>query len=202
MKLLVVEDDRVAALYLRRSLERLGHDVTVVTNGTFALDALSTNEFRIVISDWMMPEMDGLTLCHLIRSRENSPYVYFIMQTAKADTPSLEEAMRVGCDDFFVKPIDVGDIIARLAIAERILKMKDELCTSTNRIAEMHAQLEKHGTQLADLLIASGILTPERMREAAQQRAETRQSLVEVFLERGWVDDSVIAKLIGDPVCA
>jgi len=195
MRTLVVEDDTVAALYLRRSLERLGHEVAVATNGAAALTMLDAEGYRVVISDWMMPEMDGLDLCRIIRSRSEGPYVYFIMQTAKGNSESREEAMRIGCDDFFVKPIDIGDIVSRLVIADRMLQMKDELAANSRRISELSGLLEQHGTRLADLLIELGILTPDRIRQAREECANTRQSFVEVFLAKGWVDESVLSTL-------
>jgi CheY-like chemotaxis protein len=72
MKILIAEDDTTSRLVLGATLKKLGHEVTAVQNGQEAWDALAKEHFPLLISDWMMPDMDGLELCRLIRGRESA----------------------------------------------------------------------------------------------------------------------------------
>jgi PAS domain S-box-containing protein/putative nucleotidyltransferase with HDIG domain len=124
---LIVEDDAVSAMVLRKALENRGYNVTSATNGEVALAVLEREPFRIVISDWMMPGMDGLELCARIRRSAWSHYTYFILLTAKAQKEERAEGLRAGVDDYLLKPMDTAELDARLRVAGRILKMQEEL---------------------------------------------------------------------------
>ncbi len=122
MKILIVEDDPLSRKILAQALERLGHEVTESTNGTEAIQLLAETHFRAVVSDWMMPETNGLELCRHIRARPNENYVYFILLTAQtADRAHQREAIEAGVDDFLRKPLDPQELWMRLRVAERIL---------------------------------------------------------------------------------
>ncbi len=84
---------------------------------------LETEPVRVVVSDWMMPNSDGLDLCRRIRNRVNSEYIYFILLTARDATEENQTAAAdAGVDDFLTKPLDVSELWTRLRVAERILK--------------------------------------------------------------------------------
>jgi len=122
MKILIAEDDPVASRILRLTLEQVGHEVVVVSDGAAAWDRFSTEPFSAVVSDWMMPEVDGLQLCRRIRERVDRDYTYFILLTANhARRENLTQAMEAGIDDFLQKPLDREAIWMRLRVAERIL---------------------------------------------------------------------------------
>ena len=123
MKILAVEDDAVARAVLNKALQRLGHEVVLAPDGEVAWAHVQQDPVRVVVSDWMMPEVDGLELCRRIRRRAGVEYVYFILLTARDAT---EENQRVaadaGVDDFLTKPLDVSELWTRLRVAERILR--------------------------------------------------------------------------------
>lgn len=121
MKILVAEDDVVSQKLLRVNLERLGHEVVTANDGAAAWTEFEREPVRIVVSDWMMPEMDGLTLCEKVRAREGTEYTYFILLTAKTGRENYQEAMQKGVDDFLNKPLDREELVNRLRVAERIL---------------------------------------------------------------------------------
>lgn len=123
MKILAVEDDLVARKILVQALHRLGHDVAEASDGAEALRVLQTEPVRVIVSDWLMPEMDGLELCRRIRSRVNAEYTYFILLTSRtADHANQREAIEAGVDDFLTKPLDLQELWMRLRVAERILR--------------------------------------------------------------------------------
>ncbi|MFA6962882.1 MAG: response regulator [Opitutaceae bacterium] len=128
MKILAVEDDPVARAVLRQALLRLGHEVIEAKDGVEALKILEKESVRLIVSDWMMPELDGLGLCRTVRNRVNADYVYFILLTGQqADVDNQREAIEAGVDDFLTKPLDPQGIWMRLRVAERILRYATEV---------------------------------------------------------------------------
>jgi len=127
MKILLVEDDAVTRRLLHAILTAQGHDVTEAENGNDAWGAWQLSAPRVVVADWVMPEMDGLDLCRKIRAVVGRPYTYFILQTARGGRASLREAMDAGVDDFIPKPAGAEELGTRLRVAGRILGLQAEL---------------------------------------------------------------------------
>ena len=123
MKILAVEDDPVARAVLRKALQRLGHDSIEASDGEAAWQSLQTETVRVVVSDWMMPNSDGLDLCRRIRARAGQDYIYFILLTSRdASEDNQSAATDAGVDDFLTKPLDFQELWTRLRVAERILR--------------------------------------------------------------------------------
>lgn len=123
MRIIAVEDDKVALTVIRQALIRLGHEVLEARDGKEAWKILQREPVRVIVSDWEMPEADGLELCRRIRGRLKSEYVYFILLTARdASEANQQSAMEAGVDDFLSKPLDVLELRMRLRVAERILR--------------------------------------------------------------------------------
>jgi CheY-like chemotaxis protein len=105
MKVLIAEDDRTSRALLQGSLLKLGYEVVETASGAAAWEALNRTNARIVVSDWVMPDLDGLELCRRVRARKGAPYVYFILLTGKMlGAGHYAEAMEEGVDDFLTKP--------------------------------------------------------------------------------------------------
>lgn len=123
MKILAVEDDAVARAVLRQALRKLGHDVIEAGDGNEAWERLQHEPVRVVVSDWMMPNSDGLDLCRRVRRWTGVEYIYFILLTGRdATTDNQKEAADAGVDDFLTKPLDFSELWMRLRVAERILR--------------------------------------------------------------------------------
>lgn len=123
VKILAVEDDAVARAILMKALLRLGHEVVLAPDGEAAWAAVQEDPVRVVVSDWIMPGIDGLELCRRIRARTGFEYVYFILLTARDASPENQNAAAdAGVDDFLTKPLDVSELWTRLRVAERILR--------------------------------------------------------------------------------
>ena len=123
MKILAVEDNPTAQVVLRTALVKLGHEVIEARDGQEAWAALAQEPIRLVVSDWMMPRMDGLELCQRVRrSRQHVDYTYFILLTAlDASHENRRQAADAGVDDFLTKPLDATELWLRLRTAERII---------------------------------------------------------------------------------
>jgi len=144
MQILVVEDDPFSRKLITTILKQLGHDLIVAEDGEIAWRLYQTTPTRLVVSDWLMPNMDGLELCKKIRNFEGNDYTYFICLTANAgEKKNYIQAMDVGIDDFLSKPLDRTELEIRLKVAERILKATSRIqslenvltiCTYTKKI--------------------------------------------------------------------
>jgi len=137
MKILVVEDQIASGLALGWTLEQLGHEPRIVTSGTAAWDLLAAGDWRLVITDWMMPDLDGLDLCRRIRARHDAPYTYVILLTARDRHEDRLEGLATGADDFLTKPVNEEELAVRLAIACRILDVQIRMEELNGRLAEM-----------------------------------------------------------------
>ncbi|MEO6223040.1 MAG: diguanylate cyclase [Vicinamibacterales bacterium] len=127
MRILIADDDPVARRLLERTLQRLGHDVVAVTNGTTACDALlGPAGPRLAILDWMMPGLDGLAVCRAVRRRE-TPYVYLILLTARDGDDDVVTGLVAEADDYLTKPFDARELNARIQSGARILDLEAKL---------------------------------------------------------------------------
>lgn len=135
MNILLAEDEPVSRIVLQAMLTSLGHNVTAVLNGAEAWDAWLQTKPRVVLSDWHMPELDGLGLCQRIRERRGGAYTYFLLLSARTGKESFLSAMDAGVDDFLTKPADREELTARLRVAERILGLTEELNVLQGRLA-------------------------------------------------------------------
>ena len=126
MKILIAEDDLFSAKFLTSTLQKLEHEVIIAANGKEALAKFHLHQPAIVISDWMMPEMDGLQLCESLRAQPLDQYTFFILQTARNSREDYRMAMEAGVDDFLAKPVNREELAIRLRVAERIIRQRYE----------------------------------------------------------------------------
>src|SRR5436309_1403916 len=126
MKILIAEDDRDSRELLCWILEKLGNQVVATENGKEAWEVFRRGRFRLVISDVLMPEIDGLELSRKIRLHRQSKYTYVIMITALIGKKDYLEGMDAGADDFVTKPFDPDELKARLRVAERIISFQEQ----------------------------------------------------------------------------
>lgn len=123
MKILVAEDDMISRKLLTTTLKQFGHEVKAFENGADAWADFDASPVRVIVSDWLMPGLDGLDFCRKVRKRSATEYTYFILLTANVQgKDTYMEAMNAGIDDFLAKPLDRDQIWMRLKVAERILK--------------------------------------------------------------------------------
>lgn len=127
MKVLIAEDDPVSRRILEKLLSNCGYNVVVCDDGLKAWATYETGDYRLIISDWMMPAIDGLDLVRRVREVKRTEYCYFILLTAKTGKENFLAAMDAGIDDYLTKPLDKDEIIVRLRVAERILGLKRDI---------------------------------------------------------------------------
>lgn len=127
MNILIADDDAVSRRLLQSYLQKWGYAVTAVPDGAEAWRRFEEGHFPMVITDWMMPELDGPGLLRKIRSSRKRGYVYAILVTAKSQKEDLVEGMEAGADDFLTKPVDRDELRVRLRAGERIIRLEHGL---------------------------------------------------------------------------
>ena len=140
---LIVDDSLVYRRLLAKMLAQWGYRVSEAENGEAALRLLAESAVNMVISDWEMPVMDGLTLCRAIRERHFGHYIYVILLTARESADDLTEGFNAGADDFLSKPVAQSELRARLHAGMRILALEASLAAHNTRLSEALSQIEQ-----------------------------------------------------------
>jgi len=143
MRILVVDDDMEMRLLIRSILTTRGYEVLTASDGIEALAVLEKEKIQLVISDWLMPRMDGLELCKRIRAASFPWYVYVIILTAKDTKGELVAAMESGADDYIAKPFDKNELIVRIHAGERVLNLEKTLDDRNERLSKALSIIRK-----------------------------------------------------------
>lgn len=132
--ILLVEDNPTSQKMLEKILVKEGFAVTVAENGKEALALFKERFFPIVLTDWLMPEMDGPELCKAIRAEKPKGYVYIVLLTAKDSKDDIISGLESGADDYLTKPAHRAELIARLKNGLRILELEKSLKEANEEI--------------------------------------------------------------------
>src|SRR4051794_3369449 len=144
MKILLAEDSAASRFLLQRAVEELGHECVVAEDGLQAWERYKEGGAEVVISDWIMPGLDGDELCRRIRADADGSYTYFVMLTSLEDKEHVLRGMQAGVDDYLTKPLDRNDLSARLIAA--------------SRVTALHRQIVEQARELeSEVAMAAGI---------------------------------------------
>ena len=127
MKILIAEDDYVSRLLVKKAVAKAGHETIVAENGKAAWEAYQKEGPHMVISDWMMPQMDGVELCRKLREQERKDPIYLILLTSRSDSRDLVQGLESGADDYIAKPYDNAELKARVNVGCRMLLLQNEM---------------------------------------------------------------------------
>ncbi len=139
IRILVVEDDHFFQRVLQKRLTKEGYEVFVAGDGREGMKEIVAHEPDLVISDWMMPEVDGLELCQAVKTGLRDAAPYFILLTAKGEISDKLLALETGADDYLVKPCDQGELMARVRAGLRIVLLGQDLRRSAEEMRGMMA---------------------------------------------------------------
>lgn len=176
--IVVVEDDASTRALLVRQLQGAGYEAAAFGDGRAALETISAMNTGIVVADWSMPVMDGLELCAAVREMQAMDalgHVHFILLSAHRTKESVVEGLAAGADDYLTKPYHPGELVARIRVGERMLRLQDEAVHRTLDLQKANAQMALLANKL-DQLASTDVLTRlpnrrrlfERFREAWQ----------------------------------
>lgn len=135
--ILVVEDHPATRQFLALHLKKAGYVVSTATSGQEALEVLQENFHPLVLTDWMMPEMDGLELCRALRQGDWEGYIYIILLTARDSQEDIVRGLEAGADDYLTKPVHQAELLARLKTGRRILELEHMLKQRNQEIARL-----------------------------------------------------------------
>ncbi|MCK5894572.1 MAG: SpoIIE family protein phosphatase [Endozoicomonadaceae bacterium] len=158
MDILIVEDARDQRFILSTFIRKLGYVAHEAEDGRQALSYIEANpQIPIVISDWVMPEMDGIELCQTIRGRDLGRYIYFVLLTGNQDNDAVVQGMSIGADDFLHKPINFRELEVRLKAGVRIIELERTLEERNKELAGafkiIKQDLESAAKTQAELLV-------------------------------------------------
>ena len=162
MRILVVDDDANVLRIMAAMLRRWGYELTLAHDGLEAWEILQKEDIRLVISDWMMPELNGPGLCRRIREAGFRGYTYLILLTGREDKLSLVEGMDAGADDFMVKPVHREELRVRVRAGERILRLEAELGERNRTLSEAYATI-RHDLESAATMQKALLPLPLRL---------------------------------------
>ena len=148
MKILIAEDDAVSRTILRRAVEKLGHECLAAADGEEAWGLYKENpDLDVIISDWMMPGVDGLELCRRVRGDDRDGYTYFIFLTALGDREHLLQGLEAGADDYLSKPLDRDELGMRLTSAMRVTDLHRRLAFQNGELEKLNRMLFEQSRQ-------------------------------------------------------
>jgi len=143
--IVVAEDDRVTREYVAGLLRGHGFRVETVKNGQQAIDRVNEGGVDLVLLDIIMPGLSGLDSCRLIKTMTQDNFLPVMLLTAKTDTESRVEGLRIGADDYVCKPFDERELLARVGGMLRIKGLHDDVHTAKARLAQLAVQDELTG---------------------------------------------------------
>ena len=176
--ILVVDDSRAQRFLVASSLRSGGFNVLQAASGEEALSICARVEIDLVLSDWMMPGMNGIEFCRALRQTTRERYIYFILLTSNSDKAAVAEGLEVGADDFLAKPVDSGELRARIKAGERLLTMERELRANNRLLTDTLAKLRQLYDSLDRDLIEARGLQQSLLREREYAFATGKVSLL------------------------
>ena len=168
MRVLVADDNKAVRALVRKYLLSWGYEVLEAVDGTEAWQVMTEQTPELAILDWMMPGKEGLELCQQYQAREDLPFMYFLLLTAKNEKKDLLYALKHGAHDFQSKPIDKDELLSRVAVGERLVSAHEKIRLRTTQAqmfkenaTQMEQLAEERARQLihADRLISLGTLS-------------------------------------------
>jgi len=179
--LLLVDDDPLIRRMGEALLSRAGYDVRIASDGARALEMVRADPPDLVVTDWLMPELNGLELCRAIREAEEViGRVYVIVLTAQSQPERLVEAFDAGADDYVAKPFHRSELVARVGAGARLMRLKADLHRNEVELHRRNAELEIAYQELSranrrlDAMATTDDLTGLQNRRSAMTAVERR----------------------------
>lgn len=154
MRDILLVDDHLSMLTLmEQRLKRRGYNVTVASDGISALEILDQNpHIQFVLSDWLMPGMNGIDLCQSLKSAHYSRYIFFVLLSGQDDKESIVHGINAGADDFVAKETHIDELDARIKAGFRTLALHNEVLEKNTQLDTAYATIKQDLDTAADLL--------------------------------------------------
>ncbi|MEM9762068.1 MAG: SpoIIE family protein phosphatase [Pseudomonadota bacterium] len=162
-RILVVDDSATQRIALSAHLKRWGFTVLEAQNGIQALEVLDTSHVDMVLTDWMMPELDGPSLCRAIRERPGDGFIYIVLLTSRTGSAAVSDGLDAGADDFLMKPVNAVELKARLTAGTRIVSMERRLAGQKQATEAALKELQKLYDAVEVDLAAAAVLQRDQL---------------------------------------
>jgi DNA-binding response OmpR family regulator len=195
-KVLVVDDDETMLKVLTYQLIRKGYDTKTATSVTEAENLMAANMPDVIICDWVMPERDGIDFCKSLRAKPETNSVYFIMLTGRSSQSDKISALNQGVDDYLEKPVEPAELIARVNVGWRIVKLQQQLIDHqrTQTFREMAAGISHEiNNPLTGLL---GFLELSKKRLSRESVVKEDIDKVVSMIDRGYEQGRRISEIV------
>jgi|APSaa5957512576_1039674.scaffolds.fasta_scaffold21536_1 phosphoserine phosphatase RsbU/P len=141
MQILIAEDEAASRLVLEKTLKSWDYDVVSTVDGNEAWEVLRGEDSpQLAILDWMMPNMDGVEVCRLVRSEPSLQNLYLIMLTALDTADNIVEALDAGANDYIAKPFDRKELQARIRVGVRVVELQNALAQRVRELEDSIAR--------------------------------------------------------------
>jgi diguanylate cyclase (GGDEF)-like protein len=151
LDILIATDSAIEMKVLSRKLQLLGHRVTGATDGRAALEAALKTAPQLILSDWMLPKLDGLELCRMLRSSPQTQGIYFIINTSNDTGEDLVEGFEAGINDYVVKPLNHRILAARLRGATQVIRLREQSLSDREEMRKQISQINVLNRKLESL---------------------------------------------------
>jgi two-component system, cell cycle response regulator len=141
VRVLVADDESTTRLVVRAAVQKLGHECLVAEDGDRAWELLQASPVDVLLTDWMMPGLDGPELCRRIRARETDRYTYIILATGMSERENILSGMEAGADDYLIKPLDPFAVQTRLIAAARVTALHHQLTQFRSQLEQLNDEL-------------------------------------------------------------
>ncbi len=215
MRVLIAKDDMVSRTILTKTVERFGHECLEAKDGAEAWDIFQrTPGVEVIVSDWMMPNVDGLEFCRRIRGFDPPRCnTFFVFLTALGGKEHLLEGMRAGADEYLTKPLDSEQLRAKLLAASRIMTTHQHLDgegsgevasrdgdgvtrTNGNRATGLPGRSKPRigGGKAWDILVSQNKISEEQLQQALEAQKSDRRDLGQVTVSLGFITEADLAQ--------
>lgn len=151
--ILLVDDNKTRLVYITTLLKKRGFDVTTALSGKEALKILTVrDDIQFVLSDWIMPEMDGVMLCKILKSFNYNRYIFFVLLSAKSDQASIVQGINAGADDFIDKQTSIDELEARIRAGFRNLHLHNELVSKNTELDRAYDTIKRDLDSASELI--------------------------------------------------
>lgn len=208
MNILIAEDDAVSRMVLRKTVENFGHKCLEATDGQEAWDLFqNTPDIDAIVSDWMMPNVDGLEFCRRVRGSDRRGDTFFIFLTALGGNEHLLEGMRAGADEYLTKPLDSEQLLAKLVSASRVTSLRQHLngvdsgeeaapgSETRTFVPPKHGKRRLGKDKVWDILVSQNKISEEQLRQALEAQKNDRRDLGKVMASLGFISEADLARV-------
>ena len=150
LKVLIADDDAPTRILLRTAISQWGYEIVEAKDGEEAWNILQAeNPPRLLILDWLMPKMDGITLCERCKSQFISNQPYIILLTQVSGTENIVKGIAAGADEFLSKPFNMAELRSRMSIGAKIVKYGNEILKKTNELRAYQKEIHKLANEIS-----------------------------------------------------